>query len=95
MAVLFDATVNVFTPDGPSSTVNPSALSVAESFGIIVPLFVGLLTSIIWTPSSLPAVTIAYVPAYVPVNVNVSTEFAFQSSSASILFTPNYCSINE
>ena len=39
--------VNVSTAFAPFSAVNPFSPSVAESFGIIVPLFVGSLTSII------------------------------------------------
>jgi hypothetical protein len=44
VAVLFEATVKVSTPDGPSSTVNPFALSVSAS---VIPMSVGSLMSII------------------------------------------------
>ena len=49
-------------------------------------MFVGSLTSRIWTPSSVDPATIAYVPAYVPVNVNVSTEIAPPSSKEALFF---------
>ena len=57
MAYVLEPKVNVSTPCAPLSSVNIPP-SVAASFAT---MFVGSLTSIICTPSSRSAVTIAYV----------------------------------
>ena len=79
MAYVLEPITNVSTPYAPSSSSLP--LSVILSFATIA---AGSLMSIIWTPSSTVAVTMAYVLEPI---TNVSTSYARSSSSNE--FTPS------
>ena len=73
MAYVLPPIVKVSTSFAPSSCVNPFAPSVSASLATI---FVGSEISIIWTPSSLIDVTMAYV---LPPIVKISTSFGYES----------------
>ena len=70
MAYVLELIVNVVTNSAPSSSVNPFTPSVSASFAT---MFAGSLMSIIWIPSSVTLVTIAYVLEPI---TNVSTPLA-------------------